>query len=241
MSPPLLDDGLWALVESLLPKRRRVRWPSMGRPRIPDRAALTGILFVWRAGVPWQMLPKEMGCGSGSTCWRRLVQWQRAGVWRRLHEVLLTEWRRRGRLDLARAIVDSRSVRALRGGKHWTEPYRSPQERVETSHSHRRARDSDCRAADRRQPQRHHRTAAVGRCVPDFGRPARAAPPATRLCPRGPRLRFSAPSRRVAPTRDSDGAGEAPDTARQRFRADAVGRRTHLGLASSLPPPQRPL
>ena len=117
MSTPLLDDDLWAHVEPLLPKRRRCRWPSMGRPRVPDRAALTGILFVLRAGVPWQMLPKEMGCGSGTTCWRRLVGWQRAGVWRRLHDVLLTELRRRGDLDLERAIVDSSSVRALRGGK----------------------------------------------------------------------------------------------------------------------------
>ena len=57
------------------------------------------------------------GCGSGSTCWRRLVRWQRAGVWRRLHAVLLAELRQRGRLNLARAIADSSSIRALRGGK----------------------------------------------------------------------------------------------------------------------------
>ena len=89
----------------------------MGRPRVPDRAALTGILFVLRSGLPWQMLPKEMGCGSGSTCWRRLVRWQRAGVWKRLHAVLLAELRQRDQLDLARALVDSSSIRALRGGK----------------------------------------------------------------------------------------------------------------------------
>jgi transposase len=89
----------------------------MGRPRVPDRAALTGILFVLRTGMPWQLLPSEMGCGSGSTCWRRLVRWQRAGVWKRLHAALLAELRQRGQLDLARAIVDSSSVRALRGGK----------------------------------------------------------------------------------------------------------------------------
>jgi transposase len=117
MAPGLLDDALWALIEPLLPKRRRRRGKAIGRPPVSDRAALTGILFVLRAGLPWQMLPKEMGCGSGSTCWRRLARWQRAGVWRRLHETLLGELRRRGQLDLARAIVDSASVRALRGGK----------------------------------------------------------------------------------------------------------------------------
>ena len=117
MSERLIDDALWRRIEPLLPKPPRRRWKTMGRPRIPDRAALTGILFVLRSGIPWQMLPKEMGCGSGSTCWRRLVRWQRVGVWRRLHAVLLAELRRRGQLDLARTVVDSASVRALRGGK----------------------------------------------------------------------------------------------------------------------------
>src|SRR3989442_1079067 len=84
MSERLIDDALWRRIEPLLPKPPRRRWKAMGRPRIPDRAALTGILFVLRSGIPWQMLPKEMGCGSGSTCWRRLVRWQRARVWRRL-------------------------------------------------------------------------------------------------------------------------------------------------------------
>jgi len=117
MAQPLVDDALWARLEPLLPKPRRRRRAIGGRPRIPDRAALTGILFVLRGGLPWQMLPREMGCGSGSTCWRRLVAWQRAGVWQRLHEVLLAELRRRGRLDLRWAVIDSGSVRAVRGGK----------------------------------------------------------------------------------------------------------------------------
>jgi transposase len=113
----LIDDALWTRIAPLLPKPPRKRCKTMGRPRVSDRAALTGILFVLRTGMPWQMLPLEMGCGSGSTCWRRLVRWQRAGVWKRLHAALLAELRQRGQLDLARAIVDSSSVRALRGGK----------------------------------------------------------------------------------------------------------------------------
>src|SRR5256885_15334673 len=117
MAKRLIDDALWVRVERLLPNPPRRRFKKMGRPRISDRAALTGILFVLRTGIPWQMLPKEMGCGSGSTCWRRLVRWQRAGVWRRLHAALLPELRQRCHLVLARAIVDSASVRGLRGGK----------------------------------------------------------------------------------------------------------------------------
>jgi transposase len=117
MTQALVDDGLWTQIEPLLPKRRPRHRQYAGRKPIPDRAVLTGILFVLRSGIPWNMLPREMGCGSGTTCWRRLVRWQRAGVWKRLHAVLLAELRRRGQLDVARTLVDSSSLRALRGGK----------------------------------------------------------------------------------------------------------------------------
>src|ERR1700694_3809160 len=117
MTQALVDDDLWTRIEPLLPKRKHRNRRYAGRKPIPDRAVLTGILFVLRSGIPWNMLPREMGCGSGSTCWRRLARWQRAGVWKRLHRALLTELRRRGQLDLARAVVDSASLRALRGGK----------------------------------------------------------------------------------------------------------------------------
>ena len=89
-----------------------VREPQVtGRPRVPDRQALTGILFVLKTGIPWEDLPQEMGCGSGMTCWRRLQEWNEAGVWQRLHQVLLGRvagcWRDRlvprGRGQLARA------------------------------------------------------------------------------------------------------------------------------------------
>lgn len=122
MAKPLIDDALWARIEPLFPKPPRKRFATMGRPRVSDRAALTGIFFILRTGMPWQMLPLELGCGSGSPCWRRLARWQRAGVWKRLHAALLAELRQRGQLDLARAIVDSSSVRALRGGQKLDRP-----------------------------------------------------------------------------------------------------------------------
>jgi transposase len=117
MSYDVVDDAIWARLAPLIPARRVRRGHRHGRTPIPDRAILTGILFVLRSGIPWQMVPKQMGCGSGSTCWRRLVRWQRAGVWQRLHEALLAELRRRGRLDHGWTLVDSASVRAVRGGK----------------------------------------------------------------------------------------------------------------------------
>ena len=117
MAKPILDDDLWALIEPLLPapKRRRKRYP--GRKPIANRQALTGILYVLRSGVPWNMLPKEMGCGSGMSCWRRLKAWQRGGVWDRLHQVLLSKLREAERIDFARAIADSSSIRAVGAGK----------------------------------------------------------------------------------------------------------------------------
>jgi transposase len=83
---------------------------------VDDRAALTGILFVLKSGIPWEMLPMEMGCGSGMTCWRRLRDWHEAGVWERLHQILLARLQSRHQIDWSRASVDSISVRA-RGAK----------------------------------------------------------------------------------------------------------------------------
>jgi transposase len=116
MPQPLIDDELWAEIEPLLPtKRRRKRYA--GRKPLCNRRVLTGILFVLRSGIPWEMLPKEMGCGSGMTCWRRLKYWQRRGVWDRLHAVLLARLRGAEQLDLSRAVADSSSIRAVGAGK----------------------------------------------------------------------------------------------------------------------------
>ncbi len=119
MPKPLVADELWAVVEPLLPRQRPK--PEGGRPRIDDRAALTGILFVLKSGIPWEMLPQEMGCGSGSTCWRRLRDWQEAGVWGKLHRVSLDRLGEADNIDWERASLDSASVPAKRGA---SEPVR---------------------------------------------------------------------------------------------------------------------
>lgn len=95
-------------------KPRRQRNP--GRKPIDDRKALTGILFVLKTGIAWEDLPQEMGCGSGMTCWRRLRDWQAAGVWAQLHQLLLSLLQGEAKLDWSRALVDSSSVRAVFGG-----------------------------------------------------------------------------------------------------------------------------
>jgi transposase len=115
MAKPLLPDGLWDRIEPLMPAARPK--PRGGRPPVDDRAALTGILFVLRTGIGWEYLPREMGCGSGMTCWRRLRDWQAAGVWKRLHQALLDELGRADKIDWSRVSVDGSSVRAKGGAR----------------------------------------------------------------------------------------------------------------------------
>jgi transposase len=115
MSKELVTDELWEAIEPLLPPEPPK--PRGGRPRVPDRAALAGIIFVLKSGIPWEMLPQEMGCGSGSTCWRRLRDWQEAGVWRELHRVLLDRLGESDRIEWGRASLDSASVPAKRGDR----------------------------------------------------------------------------------------------------------------------------
>src|SRR5579859_233744 len=114
VAPWIVSDGLWELVEPLLPvKERRFRYP--GRKRLPDRLALQGVLFVLHTGISWSHLPLELGFGSGVTCWRRLDEWQRAGVWERLHELLLARLRAAGEIEWSRAVVDASHIQAKRG------------------------------------------------------------------------------------------------------------------------------
>lgn len=117
MAKPILNDELWELIEPLLPpaKPRRFRYP--GRKALDNRKTLTGILFVLRTGIGWEYLPQEMGCGSGMTCWRRLRDWQKAGIWDKIHRALLNKLRQAEKIDWSRAVVDSASVRALLGGQ----------------------------------------------------------------------------------------------------------------------------
>jgi transposase len=115
MAKPLLAEGLWERIEPLLPPERAK--PKGGRPRVSNRQALTGILFVLRTGCPWEYFPQELGCGSGMTCWRRLRDWHTAGVWEKIWRVLLDELGLADEIDWSKVAIDSCSVRALFGGR----------------------------------------------------------------------------------------------------------------------------
>jgi transposase len=112
----LVSDVLWKQIEPLLPPEPEPS-PKGGRPRVLNRQALTGIVFVLKTGIPWQALPKEMNCGSGSTCWRRFAEWTQLAVWSKLHVFLVTALGKAGAIHLERAVIDSANVRAVFGGR----------------------------------------------------------------------------------------------------------------------------
>ena len=172
MPAPIIDDELWALIEPLLPppKPRRKRYP--GRLPVSDRAALNGILLVLKTGMRWNHC-QPLGFGSGATCWRRLHDWQQAGVWDKLHALLS-----RGCANPASSISHMqlsihRPCEPLGRAKNWAKPHRSRTTRVQTPRSRRRERRSCQRDPDRREPQRCHATAAAGRRHPTDSRHSR--------------------------------------------------------------------
>src|SRR3954454_18456150 len=115
MAKPLLSDELWEILEPLLPPHPP--HPKGGRPPVDDRKALIGILFVLKTGIPWEDLPREMSCGCGMTCWRRLRDWQAKGTWDEIRKILLAKLRDADKIDWSRALIDSSFVRAAYGGE----------------------------------------------------------------------------------------------------------------------------
>ncbi|KAB8182658.1 IS5 family transposase [Nonomuraea phyllanthi] len=129
--PWIVPDELWARIQPLLPVVPR-RADHPGRKRLDDRKVLSGILFVLYTGIAWEFLPQELGFGSGMTCWRRLRDWHAAGVWQKLHELLLAELHAAGRLDWSKAVMDS--PRPGAEGRPKTGP--SPVDRAKTGSKH---------------------------------------------------------------------------------------------------------
>jgi transposase len=120
--------------------------PPCPRPQLRGRAHLHGPHL-----HPWNLLPaKELGCGSATTCWRRLDEWARAGVFEQLQD----ELGEAGRIDLERVSVDSFSLRAVKGGSDRRQSGRSRQGRVQAACGRRRWRPAPCRGARRRQRPR---------------------------------------------------------------------------------------
>jgi transposase len=112
MAKAILADELWSEIAPLLPKHQQSR--KGGRPRCDDRIVMEAILFILRTGLPWERLPSSFGC-SGMTCWRRVEEFQRKGIWKQLHLIFLTRLHQARRIDWSRVSIDSSSVPAPRG------------------------------------------------------------------------------------------------------------------------------
>src|SRR6476646_10392086 len=114
---PIVTDELWGRLQPLLPPppRRRFRFP--GRKPLDYRKILTGILFVLKTGIAWEDLPAELGWGCGKTCRHYLQVWSQAGVWQRLHAVLLAELNEADQIDWERALIDASFAKAPEGGE----------------------------------------------------------------------------------------------------------------------------
>uniref|UniRef100_UPI0009EB0BF5 transposase n=1 Tax=Nonomuraea pusilla TaxID=46177 RepID=UPI0009EB0BF5 len=125
----IVPDGFWEIARRLLPPAR-VR-PGGGTRNTPDEVVFAAIVYVLVSGCAWRALPPCFGI-SKSTAHRRFLIWSRAGVWAKLHQVVLDKLAAADLLDLSRVVLDSAHVRAKERGAHlqvrasWTGASRVP-------------------------------------------------------------------------------------------------------------------
>ena len=106
----LVPDGLWAIVEPLIPPFTR-RPQGGGRAPVASRAVFTAIVYVLTSGCSWRLLPSAFGVDY-RTAHRRFAQWTSAGLWRRLHVAITDEPGASTEIDWSRAILDAAMARA---------------------------------------------------------------------------------------------------------------------------------
>ena len=113
-----LTDRQWDKIKAHLPKPKKLR--KGGRPPADNRACFEGILWVLRSGARWKDLPKEYP--SPSTCWRRLRDWEDAGLWLKIWRVFLSELDEAGQLDWSETFADGSFAPAKKGARASEKP-----------------------------------------------------------------------------------------------------------------------
>ncbi len=161
MEAPIIDDELWILIEPLLPPAKLRAKSDPGRPRVSDRAALNGILFVFKTGIRWNHLPTRLGFGSGATCWRRLSDWQRLVYGTNCTSCFSTSCVRPAKSICHTLRSIRRPCAPLGRAKNWPEPHRSRATRFQAPRPRRRQRRSSRCDPDWREHQRRHAVAAA--------------------------------------------------------------------------------
>lgn len=108
-----IPDDLWAQLRPLLPPEKPPG--TNGRPVVPFRHVMDGILYVLRTGCQWKALPREYG--SASTCHRRFQAWVESGIFERLWSKLLTRYDDLRGIQWRWQSLDSAMVKAPLGGR----------------------------------------------------------------------------------------------------------------------------
>src|SRR5436305_546671 len=106
-----LTNEQWEIVSPLIPQRRRR--DGKGRPRVPARSVLDAILWVLWSGAPWKALPRNYP--PYQTCHRRMQEWVRERVFKKILRALAEDLRERGQFDLTETFVDGTHAGAKRG------------------------------------------------------------------------------------------------------------------------------
>ena len=107
-----VPDKLWDEIENILPKEKPFK--TVGRPIVPYRKVLDGILYVLRTGCQWKMLPKYYG--SGSTCHRRFQEWNGTGMFKKIWIRLLKIYDKLIGINWTWQSLDSISIKSPLGG-----------------------------------------------------------------------------------------------------------------------------
>ena len=107
-----ISNELWDRISTLLPYQKPKN--TVGRPNVPFRKVMDGILYVLRTGCQWKMLPKEFG--SGSTCHRRFQQWIQVDIFKKIWIKVLEEYDHKIGIKLDWQSLDSISIKSPLGG-----------------------------------------------------------------------------------------------------------------------------
>ena len=240
MAEPLVPDELGEAIAPLLP-RHKARPGRRGRPPVEDRAGRTGMVFVLRRGIPWEMLPQERGCGSGVTCGRRLRSWQRRGVCKKLRHALRQRVGQERGSDGQHGGVDSPSFRAVLGGPAPAKPHGSGQKRHPTARARRWQGYPAGPAPHRSEPHGVARGDELGGRQPAPPRAARPAAAAAQGVGRGSPVGQAAQSTGPQGAGDRGSPGAAADAARQRPGQSPRGGGEHALLGRPGPAPADPV
>jgi transposase len=105
-----LSDAQYARLEPLLPEPRH--HGKAGRPWLPHRVVVNGVLWILRTGAPWRDLPERYG--RWNTVYARFRRWRRDGTWTRLYARILGEADDHGLVDRELWCIDGTIARAAR-------------------------------------------------------------------------------------------------------------------------------